>query len=171
MGIVRVGRISLEKSYDGGRALLFLTPQQYGFIQHYKAAKVKVKEYEIHGISNVQRELIKLMKRERKLREYGYDAYRAYIKSYETHRNRDVFNIRSLDLNKVALAFGFAEPPCKDEDSERRLIARQERRRKQNKTKKGEDFTAREKKRGKYANRQSGRAAGVGLRMTTCPLL
>jgi len=152
--IFRVERISSEKSHAVGRALLFLTPQQYGFFRYFKAAKVKVSEYEIRKISNVQRDLIKLMRKDGKLRKYGLSAYHDYRKSYANHEYRDIFNIYSLDLNKVALAFGFAEPPSKDEDG-RGVIPREERRWKPSKTKKGKDGTTRDKKSWKSTNRHA----------------
>lgn len=113
--IFRVGRISSENSRAVCRALLFLTPAQYGFLKYYKAAKVKFYEYEIPKISNVQRELIKLITKDYKLRKIGTEAYHAYLMAYAAHDFRDIYNVHSLDQHKVALCFGFDKPPSKDD--------------------------------------------------------
>lgn len=112
--IFRVGRISAENSKRGGsppRALLFLTPCQFGFLKYYKAAKVKVYEYEIPKVASVQKELMKLVKRDDKLRKFGVEAYHAYLMAYASHEYRDIYNVHDLDVRNVALCFGFEKPP------------------------------------------------------------
>ncbi|KAL7532428.1 hypothetical protein ACHAXR_005633 [Thalassiosira sp. AJA248-18] len=110
--IFRIGRISSENKSSICRALLFLTPQQFGFCKYYKAAKVKFYEYEIPKlVRNVQRELFKLVKNDAKLKKLGSDAYHAYLMAYASHDYRDIYNVHELDADKVALCFGFEKKP------------------------------------------------------------
>ena len=114
--IFRIGRISSENSRSVCRALLFLTPQQFGFLRYFKAAKVKFYEYEIPKIARVQRELIKLIRNDAKLRSLGVEAFHAYLLAYTSHDYRDIYNVHELDQKKVALCFGFDKPPSRGED-------------------------------------------------------
>ena len=125
--IFRVGRISSEVDAASGRALLFLSPSQFGFLQYYKAASVKIYEYEIPKISNVQRNYERLIRKDARLRKLAREAYHAYLMTYASHDFRDVYTVHELDHEMVALSFGFNEPPSRlsadDEEDEERLKA------------------------------------------------
>ena len=102
------------------RALLFLTPDQFGFLAHYKAANVKIYEYEIPQIARVQKELNKLVREDSgklKLQQLGGEAYHSFLIAYASHEYRDIYNIHALDVNKVALCFGFEEPPPRPKEN------------------------------------------------------
>lgn len=116
--IFRVGRISSESSLAVGRALLFLTPHQFGFLQYYKAAQVKFYEYEIPKLSNVQKQYVKLLRKDDRLRAFGVAAYHGYLISYASHEFRDVYDIHEVDQSRVALSFGFTEPPLDEESGD-----------------------------------------------------
>ena len=132
--IFRVGRISSESkssrinNKDGNdngsskeppRALLFVTPQQFGFFKYYKAANVKIYEYEIPSIfKGVQKKITKIVQQEDvtghhklQLSKLGADAYHAYLCAYAGHDYKDIYNVKDLDVKKVALCFGFDVPP------------------------------------------------------------
>ncbi|KAL9182452.1 hypothetical protein ACHAXT_013104 [Thalassiosira profunda] len=122
--LLRVGRIGSAKvqGKDGERAgdaacqaLLFLTPPQFGFLKYYKAARVRVCEYEIPKLSNVQKELERLLKEDEKLGRIALEAYRAYLATYASHEYGDIYNAQALDQRKVAKCFGFDELPSKDD--------------------------------------------------------
>jgi ATP-dependent RNA helicase DDX18/HAS1 len=126
--IYQVGRISHESSIGGGRrpsnncrqtpprALLFLTPNEYGFHRHYKAAQVKTCEYEIPHLCNVQNRLIKLLRSDdnSQLRKLGLRACRSYLFAYARHEFGDIYNVKELDIEKVALSFGFDKLPSEE---------------------------------------------------------
>ncbi|KAL7547278.1 hypothetical protein ACHAWF_010600 [Thalassiosira exigua] len=124
--IFRVGRISAEDDPSVHRALLFLTAGQFGFLKYYRAAKVKVYEYEIPRISNVQRELVKMMKKEERLKKLGTEAYHAFLLAYASHDYRDVYNVHDLDERKLAMCFGFDRPPSKKAEEEEKGSSFQE---------------------------------------------
>jgi len=110
--IHRVGRTA--RGTDGrGRALLFLIPEELGFLKYLKNAKVPLNEYEFpqKKIANVQSQLEKLVEKNYYLHTSAKDAYRAYILAYNSHTLKDVYNVHALDLAAVGLSFGFSRPP------------------------------------------------------------
>mmetsp|Transcript_2742 Transcript_2742/g.3972 ORF Transcript_2742/g.3972 Transcript_2742/m.3972 type:complete len:613 (+) Transcript_2742:108-1946(+) len=113
--IHRVGRTA-RGATGKGRALLFLTPEETGFLRYLKAAKVSLNEYEfpMNKIANVQSQLQKLIEKNYYLNRAARDAYRSYLLSYASHSHREIFNVSELDLQAVGLAFGFTTPPRVD---------------------------------------------------------
>mmetsp|Transcript_18852 Transcript_18852/g.26539 ORF Transcript_18852/g.26539 Transcript_18852/m.26539 type:complete len:701 (+) Transcript_18852:197-2299(+) len=113
--IHRVGRTA--RGAEGrGRALLFLTPEEIGFLRYLKAAKVTLNEYEFPNkkVSNVQNQLERLIEKNYYLNRAARDAYRSYLLAYASHSHRDIFNVAELDLQAVGTAFGFTVPPRVD---------------------------------------------------------
>lgn len=98
------------------RALLFLAPNEYGFHKYYKVAQVKIYEYEIPQICNVQNRLIKFLRCDEnaELRTLGLRACRAYLFAYAKHDFGDIYNVDDLDVEKVALCFGFEKLPSSE---------------------------------------------------------
>ncbi|KAL7473081.1 hypothetical protein ACHAXS_013904 [Conticribra weissflogii] len=113
--IHRVGRTA-RGQHGKGRALLFLTPEETGFLRYLKSAKVTLNEYEFptNKISNVQSQLERLIERNYYLNCAARDAYRSYLLSYASHSLRDIFDVHSLDLEGVGRGFGFKVPPRVD---------------------------------------------------------
>jgi len=114
--IHRVGRTA--RGAGGlGRALLFLTPQETGFLRYLKAAtNVSLNEYEfpISKVANVQSQLQRLIEKNYYLNRSARDAYRSYLLAYASHSLRHIFDVGELDLHAVGLAFGFTVPPRVD---------------------------------------------------------
>jgi ATP-dependent RNA helicase DDX18/HAS1 len=113
--IHRVGRTA-RGANGTGRALLFLTPEETGFLKYLKAAKVSLNEYEfpMNKVANVQSQLQRLIDKNYYLNRSARDAYRSYLLAYASHSHRDIFNVAELDLQAVGLAFGFTTPPRVD---------------------------------------------------------
>jgi len=101
--IHRVGRTARGNNTKG-RSLLFLQPNEIGFLAHLKAAKVPVVEYDFpkNKILNVQSQLEKLIGQNYYLNQSAKDGYRSYLHAYASHSLRSVFDIHKLDLVKVA---------------------------------------------------------------------
>lgn len=110
--IHRVGRTA-RGSQGRGHALLFLLPEELGFLRYLKHAKVPLNEYDFAKakISNIQLQLEKLISSNYFLNQSAKDGYRSYLQAYASHQHRDIFNVETLDLKKVALSFGFPVPP------------------------------------------------------------
>lgn len=113
--IHRVGRTA-RGATGSGKALLFLIPEETGFLRYLKAAKVSLNEYEFptNKVSNVQSQLQRLIEKNYYLNKAAKDAYRSYLLAYASHSHRDIFDVHELDLQAVGLAFGFTTPPRVD---------------------------------------------------------
>eukprot|EP00002_Diphylleia_rotans_P028755 TRINITY_DN5807_c1_g1_i1.p1 TRINITY_DN5807_c1_g1~~TRINITY_DN5807_c1_g1_i1.p1 ORF type:complete len:613 (-),score=148.46 TRINITY_DN5807_c1_g1_i1:181-2019(-) len=109
--IHRVGRTA--RAGGRGRALLFLLPQEVGFLKYLKQAKVPLNEYDFpqNKIANVQDQLEKLLETNYYLNKSSREAYRAYILAYHSHSLKSIFDVGRLDLLAVAKSFGFTNPP------------------------------------------------------------
>jgi len=96
-----------------GRALLFLLPEELGFLKYLKHAKVTLNEYEFpsNKIANVQSQLEKLIEKNYYLHRSAREAYRSYLLAYASHSHKEIFDVHSLDLTRVVKAFGFDNPP------------------------------------------------------------
>jgi len=110
--IHRVGRTA-RGSNTSGRSLLFLQPNEVGFLSHLKAARVPVVEFDFPAakIVNVQAQLEKLIGQNYYLNQSAKEGYRSYLHAYAAHSLRSVFDVGQLDLVKVARSFGFTAPP------------------------------------------------------------
>eukprot|EP00127_Corallochytrium_limacisporum_P003559 Clim_evm42s150 gene=Clim_evmTU42s150 len=110
--IHRVGRTARGMNRQG-RALLFLMPEELAFLRYLKHAKVPLNEYEFpqKKIANVQAQLEKLVAKNYYLHRSARDAYRSYLQSYASHSHKNIFNVNTLDLQRLAKCFGFSTPP------------------------------------------------------------
>jgi len=110
--IHRVGRTA-RGANGTGKALLFLMPEELGFLQYLKQSKVPLNEFTFPStkIASVQTQLEHLIEKNFHLHKASKDAYRSYIHAYAAHSMKDIFNVQSLDLERVARGFGFAVPP------------------------------------------------------------
>lgn len=110
--IHRVGRTARGEN-NCGHALLILRPEELGFLKYLKLAKVPLNEFEFSWskIADIQLQLENLMAKNYFLNQSGKLALKSYVRSYEGHHMKDVFNVGSLDLLQVAKNFGFTQPP------------------------------------------------------------
>ncbi|XP_041989039.1 ATP-dependent RNA helicase DDX18-like [Aricia agestis] len=110
--IHRVGRTARGLGTSGS-ALLFLRPEELGFLRFLQQSKVALNEYKISWkkISNIQLQLEKLISKNYYLKSAAKEALKTYLKAYDSHHLKIIFDIDTLDLAKVSKSFGFAEPP------------------------------------------------------------
>ncbi|AMD19849.1 HCL302Wp [Eremothecium sinecaudum] len=110
--IHRVGRTA-RGTKGKGKSLMFLTPNELGFLRYLKSAKVPLNEYEFpaNKIANIQSQLEKLLKTNYVLNKIAKDGYRSYLQAYAAHSLKTVYQIDKLDLVKVAKSYGFSVPP------------------------------------------------------------
>ncbi|KAJ3049400.1 ATP-dependent RNA helicase, partial [Rhizophlyctis rosea] len=109
--IHRVGRTA--RAGGRGRALLFLLPSELGFLRFLKHARVPLNEYQfpMQKVANVQSQLERLVEKNYYLNRSAKDGYRSYLQAYASHSLKKIFDVGSLDLQKVARAYGFTVPP------------------------------------------------------------
>ncbi|XP_066431346.1 ATP-dependent RNA helicase DDX18 [Eleutherodactylus coqui] len=113
--IHRVGRTA--RGIDGrGHALLILRPEELGFLRYLKQAKVPLSEFEFSWskISDIQAQLEKLIEKNYYLHKSAQEAYKAYIRAYDSHSHKQIFDVNTLNLPKVCQSFGFRIPPFVD---------------------------------------------------------
>uniref|UniRef100_A0A0G4FMJ1 ATP-dependent RNA helicase n=1 Tax=Chromera velia CCMP2878 TaxID=1169474 RepID=A0A0G4FMJ1_9ALVE len=110
--IHRVGRTA-RGATGTGKALLFLMPEELKFLNYLKRMKVVLNEYTFppSKIAQVQAQMERLIEKNYHLHKSSRDAYRAYLHAYASHSLKDIFDVHSLDLQRVAKSFGFAVPP------------------------------------------------------------
>lgn len=51
------------------------------------------------------------------------EAYKAYIRAYDSHHLKTIFDVHTLDLAKVAQSFGFKVPPVVDLSASNSVIS------------------------------------------------
>lgn len=113
--IHRVGR-TCRGATSAGQALLFLLPQERGYLEFLARAKVTMNEYEfpLEKLARIQAQLERLVEGNQHLHAEAREAYRSYLHSYASHSLKAVFDVHSLDLAQVARCFGLACPPRVD---------------------------------------------------------
>ncbi|EFN68900.1 Probable ATP-dependent RNA helicase pitchoune [Camponotus floridanus] len=113
--IHRVGRTARGEG-SSGHALLILRPEELGFLRYLKEARVPVNEYEFswNKIADIQLQLEKLISKNYFLHQSAKEAFKNYVRAYDSHHLKQVFDIETLDLAKVAKSFGFTVPPAVD---------------------------------------------------------
>lgn len=113
--IHRVGRTARGEG-SRGHALLILRPEELGFLRYLKQAKVPLNEFEFSWskIADIQLQLEELIGKNYFLNVSGKEAFKAYVRAYDSHHLKTIFDITTLDLKKVAGSFGFRVPPAVD---------------------------------------------------------
>ncbi|KAM4562036.1 ATP-dependent RNA helicase DDX18 [Fundulus diaphanus] len=113
--IHRVGRTA--RGVNGrGHALLILRPEELGFLRFLKQAKVPLSEFEFSWskISDIQSQLEKLIEKNYYLHKSAQEAYKSYVRAYDSHSLKQIYSVGTLNLPQVALSFGFRLPPYVD---------------------------------------------------------
>ncbi|XP_050581151.1 probable ATP-dependent RNA helicase pitchoune isoform X1 [Bombus affinis] len=113
--IHRVGRTARGEG-SSGHALLILRPEELGFLRYLKQARVPVNEFDFswNKIADIQLQLEKLVSKNYFLNMSAKEAFKAYVRAYDSHHLKQIFDIETLDLSKVAKSFGFVVPPAVD---------------------------------------------------------
>ncbi|XP_014234060.1 probable ATP-dependent RNA helicase pitchoune [Trichogramma pretiosum] len=108
--IHRVGRTTRGVG-SCGNALLILRPKVLEFLKYLEKAKVPVTELELKNTVKAQLQIEKLMSKKFWLRDSAKDAYESYLRAYNSHNLKDVFNVNTLNLAEVVKSIGFLAPP------------------------------------------------------------
>jgi len=110
--IHRVGRAARGEK-GKGRALLFLTPTELGFLGYLTKVKVTVQEFEFPAkrVPDVQSQLESLVAKNYYLNRSARDAFRAYLLAYASHSHKEIFDVAAVDLAAAAKSFGFDHAP------------------------------------------------------------
>lgn len=112
--IHRVGRTA--RGGSNGNALLMLLPDEIGYLWYLKQAKIPLNEYNIQWdkLSNIQMQIESIVDGNPYLKKLAREAYFSYIKAYESHQSKSVFDVSKLNLQKIATSFGLKRCPSTD---------------------------------------------------------
>ncbi|XP_060909970.1 ATP-dependent RNA helicase DDX18 isoform X2 [Labrus mixtus] len=113
--IHRVGRTA--RGINGrGHALLILRPEELGFLRFLKQAKVPLSEFDFSWskISDIQAQMDKLIEKNYYLHKSAQEAYKSYVRAYDSHSLKQIYSVNTLNLPMVAQSFGFKVPPYVD---------------------------------------------------------
>lgn len=113
--IHRVGRTARGEG-GVGHAILFLRPEELGFLYYLQQAKVPLNEFDFNWskVSDIQLQLEKLISRNYALNVASKDAFKACVRAYDSHHLKKVFDIEQLNLTNLAKNFGLTVPPRVD---------------------------------------------------------
>lgn len=110
--IHRVGRTARGVN-SHGNALLIIRPEEADFLRYLKKSKIPLQEYELSSkkVANIQEQLEKLVAKNYALNVSAKEAFRSYVRAYNSHGLKHIFNTATLDLKAVAKSFGLENPP------------------------------------------------------------
>lgn len=111
--IHRVGRTARGLG-TSGHALLFLRPEELGFLRYLKQSRVTLNEFEFswNKVADIQLQLEKLISRNYFLNQSAKEAFKSYLRAYDSHHLKTIFDIDTIDLAKASKSFGFNVPPA-----------------------------------------------------------
>ena len=68
-------------------------------------------EFSWSKVSNIQPQLEKLISKNYFLNISAKEAYKAYVRAYESHSLKHIYDVHNLCLKSVGNSFGFVVPP------------------------------------------------------------
>ena len=109
--IHRVGRTARYKS--DGNSVLFVSEKENNFINELKIRKINILKMKIpqNKINNIVPVVRSLLSEHKELIELAEKAITSYVKSINLMTNKSVFNIKNIDLGKLALSYGLVSSP------------------------------------------------------------
>jgi len=108
----RAGRTARYES--SGEALLVLTEsEEAGMVKQLQASRIPIEKLEVNPAKQqtITGKMSAFLASDRNLKESAQRAFVSYIKSVHLMKNKNIFNVRSLDLNKFAESLGLATTP------------------------------------------------------------
>ncbi|KAL3277135.1 hypothetical protein HHI36_012489 [Cryptolaemus montrouzieri] len=130
--IHRVGRTARGPG-NSGKAFMILRTEELGFLDYLAHANVQLNECRINWskLADVQVQIETIVGKNYVLNPAAKEAFRAYVRAYDSHRLKTIFDINTLDLAKIAKSFGLRVPPPLDSKPPPNNMSRRERRKEQ----------------------------------------
>ncbi|PRT53728.1 ATP-dependent RNA helicase DBP4 [Wickerhamiella sorbophila] len=109
--IHRVGRSA--RAGKKGRALLFLTSSEEGFIENLTARKIPIQTLTVREAkkSSIQPDLQAQCFQDPELKYTAQKAFISYVRSIYLQKDKNVFDVEALDLEGFAKSLGLASAP------------------------------------------------------------
>jgi len=108
----RAGRTARNASI--GEALLVVTPtEEEGMVKQLGQHKIPIDKIEVNPSKQqtVDRKMAALLASDRNLKESAQRAFTSYVKSVALMKNKEVFDVTSINLGKFAESLGLATTP------------------------------------------------------------
>jgi len=108
----RAGRTARNASV--GEALLVVTPtEEEGMVKQLGQHKIPIDKIEVNPSKQqtVDRKMAALLAADRNLKESAQRAFTSYVKSVALMKNKEVFDVTSINLGKFAESLGLATTP------------------------------------------------------------
>jgi len=108
----RVGRTARYES--SGEALLVLTPsEEEGMMKQLETARVPVEKIEVNPAKQqtIDRKMASFLASDKNLKESAQRAFNSYIKSVYLMKNKNIFDVSSIDMTKFAESLGLVAAP------------------------------------------------------------
>ena len=109
--IHRIGRTARYKSQ--GNSILFVSSKEEEFINELKNKEIDIKKikFSSNKISNMQTVVRSVLSEHSELISAAEKAISSYLKSINMFSNKKIYNIKNIDLNKLALSYGLVSSP------------------------------------------------------------
>ena len=109
--IHRVGRTARYKS--DGNSVLFIGEKEINFINELDLRKIKVTKIKIapNKINNITPVVRSLLSEHNELIDIAEKAISSYVKSINLMGNKNIFNVKNIDIGKLALSYGLVSSP------------------------------------------------------------
>ena len=109
--IHRIGRTARYKSE--GNSILFVSKKEEEFIHELLNKKITIKKIKIqqNKISNMEIVIRSILTEHNELIQAAQKAISSYLKSVNLFKNKNFFDVNSIDLNKLALSYGLMSSP------------------------------------------------------------
>jgi len=108
----RAGRTARYK--EAGESLLMLTPtEEKGMLKQLSALKIPISKIEINPkkLTTIRGRIASALACELELKESAQRAFQSYIKSVYLMKNKNIFNVESIDMNKFSESLGLVITP------------------------------------------------------------
>ena len=109
--IHRVGRTARYKSK--GNSLLFVNKKEEKIVDYLQNKNIKIKKIKINTskLVGLQPILRSLISENSELIHLAQKAIKSYLKSIYLQSNKDIFDIKTIDIQKLALSYGLVNLP------------------------------------------------------------
>lgn len=99
----------MNSNFHGVKLLIF----NYRFV-HISCSTLAITARILIDLEIFFHQLEKLISKNYFLNQSAKEAFKSYVRAYDSHQLKTIFNVNTLDLAKVALSFGFTVPPVVD---------------------------------------------------------
>lgn len=110
-----VGNVTCGEG-ESGQGLIVLRPEEQYFIDYLKNNNVTLNKMDFswNKVADIHLQIEKLIRTNYALNLAANDGFKSCVKSYDSHQFKNIFNIKDLNLTKLAKTFGLTVPPRVD---------------------------------------------------------